>query len=199
MRRPAWPRPPRSPATRSRRRRTVRNEPALDAWRRFERERGEARLAFSSDFHWLADPAVFERTTAGAGLRCVRGNVRRDRRAAARQKRTRAAVAATGLSRRHRQRSNRSSPGWRPPACCRAAAGRSADGAATGSATPGSQSYGDAESLAGWAAQEALDDPAHRRQVRRWFDEAAADASRRHTCLPVLVSWSAPPGGARHL
>jgi len=54
--------------------------------------------------------------------------------------------------------------------------------------------HGDAESLAGWGfAQEHLQRPAHRAQVRQWFEAAQVDAfACSHTCLPVFHSLSLP-------
>ena len=58
--------------------------------------------------------------------------------------------------------------------------------------------HGDAESLAGWGfAQEHLQQPAHRAQVRQWFVAAQVDAfACSHTCLPVFHSLPMP-GRAR--
>jgi hypothetical protein len=54
--------------------------------------------------------------------------------------------------------------------------------------------HGDAESLAGWGfAQEHLQQPAHRAQVRQWFVAAQVDAfACSHTCLPVFHSLPMP-------
>ncbi len=189
------------------------NEPALDAVEAlFERERGEARLAFNGDFHWFdTDPAVFERIDRRVqAFDAMRGNVETEIAAPAatpgadagcgcgypawvgddtvqRSNRILGRLRATASLLPERQQLLAGLPMWR----------RYRVGDARVAVV-----HGDAESLAGWGfAQEALDDPAHRRRVRRWFDEAAADVfASTHTCLPVLVSWSAPPGGvARHL
>jgi hypothetical protein len=49
--------------------------------------------------------------------------------------------------------------------------------------------HGDAQSLAGWGfAQEALQDPTQRAQVRGWLRAAQVDAfASSHTCLPVFA------------
>ena len=176
------------------------NEPALDAVEAlFERERGEARLAFNGDFHWFdTDPAVFERIDRRVqAFDAMRGNVETELAAPAaapgadagcgcgypawvgddtvqRSNRILGRLRAAASLLPERQQLLAGLPMWR----------RYRVGDARVAVV-----HGDAESLAGWGfAQEALDDPDHRRRVRRWFDEAAADVfASTHTCLPVLV------------
>ena len=48
--------------------------------------------------------------------------------------------------------------------------------------------HGDAESLAGWGfARQTIDDPAQRRRIDGWFEQARVDVfASSHTCEPLL-------------
>ena len=56
--------------------------------------------------------------------------------------------------------------------------------------------HGDCESLAGWGlSRDALAEPAQRRRVESWFDEARVDViASSHSCLPVMMDFGARNG-----
>jgi len=56
--------------------------------------------------------------------------------------------------------------------------------------------HGDCESRAGWGlSRDALAEPAHRRRVESWFDEARVDViASSHSCLPVMMDFGARNG-----
>ncbi len=162
----------------------------------FAAETGRKRLVFNGDFNWFnIDPAAFEAlNTTVLGYDALRGNVETE--LADPQ-----ADADAGCGCAYPdwvgdgvvERSNRILQRLRataqrfPALQARLAAlpmHRRADVGGLRVAVV----HGDAESLAGWGfAQEHLQQPAHRAQVRQWFEAAQVDAfACSHTCLPVF-------------
>lgn len=168
----------------------------------FDAEVGRKRLVFNGDFHWFdADPAVFERVQrAVLSHQALRGNVETELSAE-----PSASETDTGCGCAYPdwvgddvvERSNRILRRLRGavsasqrqelaalPMWLRADVGHLKLGIV----------HGDAQSLAGWGfAQESLREPAHRQQVRAWFERARVDAfACSHTCLPVYHALRRP-------
>jgi hypothetical protein len=169
------------------------NKLALDeVLRLFEAETGAKRLVFNGDFHWFdIDPQTFSAVQDSVLKHvAIRGNVETeltendtsagcgcaypdwvDDRIVTRSNRimTQLHKCATPFI----QAQISALPMWRL-----ARVGKHRIGIV----------HGDAQSLAGWGfAQEHLQDPAHRAEVSRWFEEANVSIfASSHTCLPVF-------------
>ena len=171
------------------------NESALvEVLRLFDAEKGRKQLVFNGDFHWFdVDPARFARIQqAVLAHTALRGNVETELAdpepladagcGCAYPDWVGDAVVERSNRILHRLRSA-VTPSQRQaladlPMWLTAEVGDCRLGIV----------HGDAQSLAGWGfAQEHLRDPAHRQQVRHWFQSAGVDAfASSHTCLPVF-------------
>lgn len=160
----------------------------------FDRERGRKRLVFNGDFHWFdVDPAVFSRIQSGVlEHEALRGNVETE--LASDDSEDGAGCgcaypdwvgqAVVDRSNRILRRLRQAAAAKQREELARLSPWQRAD---VGPLRLGLV-HGDATSLAGWGfAQETLREAGHRRQARRWLDEAGVDAfACSHTCLPVF-------------
>ena len=169
---------------------------------RFQAETGRKRLVFNGDFNWFnVEPAAFEALNRTVlGYDALRGNVETELADPAATDDAGCGCAypewvgdgVVERSNRILQRLRATAQQY-PALQARLAAlpmHRRADVGGLRVAVV----HGDAESLAGWGfAQEHLQQPAHRAQVRAWFDAAQVDAfACSHTCLPVFHSLPVP-------
>jgi len=168
----------------------------------FEAERGRKRLVFNGDFHWFdVDPAAFARVQhAVLAHEALRGNVETELADPAADSDAGCGCAypdwvGDGVVERSNRILARLRRAATPAQQAALAALPMALRADVGPLRLGLV-HGDATSLAGWGfAQEHLRDPAHRQQVRPWFERAQVDAfACTHTCLPVFQALAGSAG-----